>query len=95
MTPDPEPTGFEGPSNGGQSAGTEAVDRLSGRVGDLTERIAALEGRIEERSPAEGALSDPGLVSEMVHACTESERVSEEALRTLRHVLTPGRPADP
>jgi hypothetical protein len=57
VTPDPEPTGFGGPSNGGQSAGTEAVDRLSGRVGDLTECIAALEGRIEKRSPAEGERS--------------------------------------
>ena len=95
VTPDPEPTGFESPSNGEQPAGTEAVDRLSGRVGDLTERIAALEGRIEERSPAEGSFSDPDLVSKMVHACMESERVSEEEeLRILRRVLTTGRPAD-
>ena len=94
-TPGPESAGSGAPSNGEQPAGTEAVDRLSGRVGDLTERVAALEGRIEERSPAEGSFSDPDLVSKMVHACMESERVSEEEeLRILRQVLTTGRPAD-
>lgn len=79
----------------GPGADTEAIDRLSEQVGDLAERVAALEGRIEGRSAAEVTFSDPDLVSKMVHACMESERVTEEEeLRILRSVLRTADPGD-
>lgn len=85
--PEPESAGSEVRATG--EPPSEAVEGLTEQVGDLAERVAALEVRVEDRPGAGGALSDPDLVSKMVHACMESERVTEEEeLRILRAVLT-------
>lgn len=87
VAPDPESTSSEARVNGVTTV--EAIEELTEQVDDLIERVVALEGRIEEQSADEGALSEPDLVSKMVHACMESERVTEdEELRILRSVLT-------
>ncbi|NHN48446.1 hypothetical protein G9464_12695 [Halostella sp. JP-L12] len=94
---DPEPASVDPEThpNGDTSADADAIADLSAQVDDLAERVAALEGRIAERSPPEGAFSDPDLVSKMVHACMESERVTEEEeLRILRGVMTTAEPTD-
>lgn len=68
----------------GAAALEASVKRLSSRIDDLERRFDEVDGTAE----VEGTLDDPELVHKVMHACLESDGITEtEELEILRSVL--------
>jgi transposase-like protein len=67
----------------------ESVPELSGRFDDLAAKLEVIEDRIESTtSSSNGVSDDPELAHKIVHACIDSETVSEdEELQILKTIL--------
>jgi len=90
-----EPTGGGAETDAGEQPDPDGAETdptaadADGRLQQLQARVAALErAREESSSGGESALDDPELLHKVVHACMESDAVSEsEELRILRALL--------
>lgn len=68
--------------------GERPAAELSERVADLEERLALLEERGDPSSGSSTVVADPELVHKVVHACLESDRITEdEELQILESLL--------
>lgn len=85
MTDDSASTGNDTAPTTSNTEIVEAVSNLTADIDALSSRIADVEARIANE---ESVLEDPDLVHKIVHACMESERISEsEELRILKELL--------
>jgi DNA-binding CsgD family transcriptional regulator len=102
--PSPVVAGDGGPTAGAASAGSGETDGTqtppgegsdsAGTVADVEETLARLEARVHELEETleggtdDSAFEDPELVHKIVHACVNSEAISEaEELRILRELV--------
>lgn len=61
----------------------------SGRIEELTNRMASIERRLEEQRDADQCVvTDPELVHKIIHACISSDHISErEEMRIIKEVI--------
>jgi DNA-binding MarR family transcriptional regulator len=76
------------PSETAETATHDTIADIETALGRLEARIADLEASLREEAGETAALTDPELVHKVVHACMESDTISEaEELRILRSLL--------
>lgn len=76
------------PSETAESTTDDTAGDIEAALGRLEERIADLEASLAEETGETAALTDPELVHKVVHACMESDTISEdEELQILRSLL--------
>ncbi|WP_247731309.1 winged helix-turn-helix transcriptional regulator [Halovivax limisalsi] len=85
----PEPADSRNPGSGAEPAECDAesaqLEALSARIDALTESVASLDRRLDASGDgSRSGLEDPELIAKAMHACLQSERISEsEELRLL------------
>ncbi|QLG48528.1 MarR family transcriptional regulator [Natrinema halophilum] len=76
------------PSKGTKMSSEKASLDLTDEIDELDQRIQSIERNLKERSRPRTAFDDPDLVHKVVHACMDSDQISEEEeLRILKELV--------